>query len=454
MISALDFERAVVAAAIAEQNQNTIDVIQRLDPVCFESPFCKALWETIRKLHKQNEPIDEITVGAQDEETYPMVCELVRNTPVSPASVKVYAKKVRQAYNLRNAAEKMQVAINAINSCNDIKDIGKAAEEVEKAFSDIVVETDHKMPRSGAEILPDYMDMIERRNEGHESELTIKTGIDQLDEMLGGFNPVDLVVLGGCSGMGKTELANKIANGVVLNKRAVLNFTMEMDEFQIIERSVSGLANVPSSCLRNPRGMNSEQWGKVSSAMGELNNDLYWVHDEGQISVESVCSHARYIKNVQPKLSLIIVDYAQIMATPNADRHDLAIGKISMRLKALAKEIRCPILLLSQLNEKQIKSRMDKRPMNADLKDSAALINDADRILLVYRDDVYHDDIAMKGIAEIIVGKNRFGERGTVYQGWSNGHFIDIDVNEVARMVNLAEQEASEGKKGKFGDIG
>lgn len=440
MKNVLDLERAVIAAALSGQTNDVIDVIEKLKPEMFEDKFYAKVWSKIKALHKQNEPIDTITVCETDDD-YTAIDALVSNSAASPAMIKAYAKKVRQASNLRSALSAMQEAVIAIQECTDYREIGKVSTRVEEAFSQIVIETDTKLPRSGAEILPDYMDMIERRHEGHESERTITTGIEELDLKLGGFNPVDLIVLGGCSGMGKTELANRISSGVMLSGYGVLNFSIEMDEMQIIERSVAGLANVPVNCLRSPRGMDSQQWGKVSKAMGELNNDLYWVHDAPTLSVEDVCHHARWVKRQQPKLSLIIVDYAQIMQLPKADRHDLSIGAVSGKLKALAKELRCPVLLLSQLNEKQIKSRTDKRPMNGDLKDSAALTNDADRILFVYRDDVYNEDSTRKGIAEIIIGKNRFGETGAVFQGWVNGHFIDMTPSEIAVMAHNNEAE-------------
>lgn len=454
MISALDYERATVASAVKEQNVNVIDVMEKIDSIHFESSFCAKLWKNIKTLHKQNEPIDEMTVCMGNSEDYHALLSMIQNTTTNPLMIKAYAKKVRQAYNLRNAMVQMQLAIYEIKNCDCPTKIGEVALAVEQAFSQITVETDNKLPRSGAEILPDYIEMIQRRHDGDESEKTIKFGIDKLDEMLGGLNPVDLMVVGGCSGMGKTEFANKIGNGVLSRGYGVLNFTMEMDEMQIVERSVSDFAGLSVSTLRNPRGMTDTDWGMASNAMGEINNDLYWVHDETSISIEKICANARYVKNKQPKLSLIIVDYAQIMEIPKADRHDLALGIISSKLKSLAKELRCPVVLLSQLNEKQIKSRTDKRPLNGDLKDSSSLINDADRIIFIYRDEVYYEDSAYKGVAEIIINKNRFGMTGTVMMGWVNGHFVDVSDNDLAHMAHAEEvKQSDKNKRGKRGDF-
>lgn len=450
MISVLDLERSVIAATLDGQTNDVIDVIEKLTPEMFESPFFARIWGVIKKLHKQNEPIDAITV-CENGDDYAAIETLTNTTPANASMIKAYAKKVRQAHNLRGAMFEMQNAIDAIKECSDYRDIGDVSARVEQAFSQITVETDRKLPRKGSDILPDYLEMVNRRHQGHESERTIKTGIEELDKKLGGLNAVDLVILAGCSGMGKTELANRITNGVMLNGYGVVNFSLEMDEMQIIERSVAGLANVPVNCLRSPRGMDDQQWGHVSKAMGELNNDLYWLHDEGAITVEDVCHHARWVKRQQPKLSLIVVDYAQIMDKPKAESETIAIGKISGKLKALAKEIRCPVLLLSQVNEKQIKSRTDKRPLNGDLFGAAALTNDADRIIFVYRDEVYYKDSVSKGVAEIIVGKNRFGEVGTVYQGWANGHFVEMTPSEVAQAIHNNEAESK--TENKYGSL-
>ena len=452
MISVMDLERAVVTAAMLEQNANTIEVIERLDPECFESSFLKGVWKTVRKLHKQNEPIDAVTIGTMHEDDWTAIQNMAKGEGVSPMAIKSYAKKVRQAHNLRNAVVQMQAAIDAINGCNDVQSIGPVAAEVEKAFSMITVETDSRLPRSGREILPDYMDMIELRHTGHESQQMIRTGIKSLDDMLGGLNPVDFVAIGGCSGMGKTELVIKLCNGVISTGNAVLNFTMEMDEFQIIERSVADIARVNVGKLRSPQGMKDDDWNKVTVAMGELNNDLYWVHDESGITVEKVCSYARMIKNQQPKLSMIVVDYAQIMGLPKADTQNEAIGMMTRAFKKLAKELRCPVVLLSQLNEKQIKERKDKRPVNGDFYGSSYILNDADRVLYVYRDEVYHEDSLYKGLAEIIVGKNRFGQTGTIFQKWVDGHYQDIDQESIANEIHEKERDKAEREKQKRGD--
>lgn len=449
MISVMEMERAVIAAAIREQNANTIEVIERLSDACFENDFLSAVWRTIVKLQRSNEPIDVVTVGSFHEDDFLAIRRIVEDTPISPIQIKAYAKKVRQAHNLRNAVQIMQGAIDTITQCNDTSRIGEAAKSVEDALSEMVIETDSKMPRSGKEILPDYMDYINARFEGHESARMIKLGIESLDELLGGLNPVDLVAVGGCSGMGKTELLIKLTNGVMLAGMSVLNFTMEMDEFQIVERSISDLAGIGVGSLRNPRGMDGDEWAKVSKSVGELNNERYWIHDEQSISIEKVCSVSRMMKNKQPDLGLIIVDYAQIMEMPKANSQTEAIAIITGRLKGLAKELRTPVILLSQLNEKQIKERRDKRPMNGDFFGSAAITNDADRIFFVYRDEVYHSDSTMKGFAEIIVSKNRFGQTGTIYQRWVNGHYVDVDQAEVAMQIQHNQEiKQNNSKKG------
>lgn len=448
MISVHEFERTVIACALREQNANTIEVIEKLQPEHFELPLMSEFWRTIKGLHKGDEPIDLVSLATKHKDQYQAIQDLARMEGFSPISIKAYAKKVRQASNLRSAAFEMQIAIDAIKNCNDIGKISEVAESVQKSFESITIETDGRRPRSGLEIMQDYSDRIEARFNGDEKEALIKFGIDSLDEFLGGLNSTDLVTIAGCSGMGKTELLITLTNAMVLTGSAVLNFTMEMDESQIVDRSIGSLSGLSTSLVREPSKFNQEQWGRVSNAIRDLNNELYWVHDEPSISLRGICKHARELKNKHPKLKLIIVDYAQIMELPIYTSTNEGLGTISAGLKNLAKELKCPVILLSQLNEKEIKRRPDKRPLNGDIHGSAAIANDSDRIFMVYRDEVYNaEKSTMKGIAEILITKNRHGKTGVVYQEWKNGHFIDVNQEKVGLIVanNEAEKRDNRG---------
>lgn len=448
MISVHEFERTVIACALREQNANTIEVIEKLQPEHFELGLMSDFWSTIKSLHKGDEPIDLVSLATKHQDQYQAIQDLARMEGFSPISIKAYAKKVRQAANLRSAAFEMQNALDAIKNCNDSVTISDVAESVKRSFESITIETDGRRPRSGLEIMQDYSDRIEARFNGDDKESLIKFGINSLDEFLGGLNSTDLVTLGGCSGMGKTELLITLTNAMVLTGNAVLNFTMEMDESQIVDRSIGSMSGLSTSLVREPSKFNQEQWGKVSNAIGELNNDLYWVHDEPSISLSSICRHARELKNKQPNLKLIIVDYAQIMELPSNLSVNEGLATISGGLKNLAKELRCPVILLSQLNEKEIKRRLDKRPVNGDIHGSASIANDSDRIFMVYRDEVYNAEKSlMQGIAEILITKNRHGKTGVIYQEWKNGHFVDVNQERIAQIVvnNEAEKRDKRG---------
>ncbi|MCI9769157.1 replicative DNA helicase, partial [Proteus mirabilis] len=282
-------------------------------------------------------------------------------------------------------------------------------------------------------LIEDYTEVLQERvNKGEESD-TLKTGIRELDEIMGGINPVDLVIIAARPGMGKTEIALKITEGVASQnvigtdtKKGVLIFSMEMDSQQIVERQIAGSANLSVSALRNPSRMSDEDWGRVSMGAGNLLGLNVWVVDASKLTVEQITAISTRHKKRHPELSLIMVDYLGLIEKPRAERNDLAIAHISATLKGLAKNIRTPVISLSQLS-RDVEKRPNKRPTNADLRDSGSVEQDADSIIMLYRDAVYNENSPAAAYAEIIVTKNRFGKLGTVYQLFKNGHFLDTD---------------------------
>ncbi|EBT0377405.1 replicative DNA helicase, partial [Salmonella enterica] len=251
-------------------------------------------------------------------------------------------------------------------------------------------------------------------------------------------------------GMGKTELALKIAEGVASRvipgsgvRRGVLIFSMEMSAIQVVERGIAGAGMMSVSVLRNPSRMDDEGWGRVASGMKLLADLDVWVVDASRLSVEEIRSISERHKQEHPNLSLIMADYLGLIEKPKAERNDLAIAHISGSLKAMAKDLKTPVISLSQLS-RDVEKRPNKRPTNADLRDSGSIEQDADSIIMLYREAVYDEHSPAAPFAELIVTKNRFGSLGTVYQRFINGHFHNCDQEEAKRA---STSKTTQGKR-------
>ncbi|MDZ7452841.1 DnaB-like helicase C-terminal domain-containing protein [Escherichia coli] len=269
----------------------------------------------------------------------------------------------------------------------------QAMDELVKRLSAIRKPRDEVKPVRLGEIITDYTDTLDRRLRNGEESDTLKTGIEELDAITGGMNAEDLVIIAARPGMGKTELALKIAEGVASRvipgsdvRRGVLIFSMEMSALQIAERSIANAGRMSVSVLRNPAAMDDEGWARVANGMSQLADLDVWVVDASRLSVEEIRSIAERHKQENPNLSLIMADYLGLIEKPKADRNDLAIAHISGSLKAMAKDLKTPVISLSQLS-RDVEKRPNKRPTNADLRDSGSIEQDADSIIMLYREE-------------------------------------------------------------------
>lgn len=185
--------------------------------------------------------------------------------------------------------------------------------------------------------------------------------------------------------------------------------------------------------------MNDEDWARISNGVGYLLGKNIWMVDATDLDVEQIRSISETHKRNHPNTKAIFIDYLGLIKKPKAERNDLAVGHISKSLKFMAKALKTPVIALSQLS-RDVETRLNKRPMNSDLRDSGSIEQDADVIVMIYRDEYYDENSNAKGIAELIVTKNRNGEKGTVYQSFKHGHFSDIDQLEVQRKADEARE--------------
>lgn len=265
--------------------------------------------------------------------------------------------------------------------------------------------------------LSSYIDLMNRRAE--RQERFTKTGLDDIDAKLGGgLSDGDLVIVAGRPSMGKTAFCTGIANHVA-ETETVLFISLEMQKQQLMDRSIAAAGSIPLQWLRVPGEDDHDLWSRFSMAIEKVRSLKMFTDDTPSQSLIDIRAKARRIKR-KYGLGLLVVDYLGLMAgSGKSENRTQEVGEFSRGLKALAKELDCPVIALSQLN-RSVESRGDRRPVMSDLRDSGEVEQDADVIMFIYRDEVYHQDTQDKGVAEIIIAKQRQGEIGTVacaYQG-------------------------------------
>jgi len=258
------------------------------------------------------------------------------------------------------------------------------------------------------------LDRLEMLYEREETITGTPTGFVDLDELLSGLQPNALVVVGARPAMGKTSFAlNVAAHAAIDANKPVLVFSLEMGQLELSQRMLCSESRVDSKNMRDGK-LDENDWTKISHGVGRLSEAPIWIDDNPALTVMDIRGRARRLKSQVGDLGLIVVDYIQLMTgRATAESRQVEISEISRNLKILARELEVPVLGLSQLS-RGLESRQDKRPMLADLRESGAIEQDADVVIFLYRDEVYHPDSADAGIAEVIVSKHRNGPIGTV----------------------------------------
>jgi Replicative DNA helicase len=428
------------------------DVLATLEPEAFSIPLYRKAFEVIRKQARNRNLIDVLMVSEECGNEHATDVMMTARSCPSAANLTGYAGMVADNYHRRLVLQLIDEMREPIHS-GTIDASGQAMDELVKRLSAIRKPRNEIKPVHLGDIINDYTDTLNKRLCNGEESDTLKTGIDELDAITGGMNAEDLIIVAARPGMGKTELALKIAEGVASRtipnshqKRGVLIFSMEMSALQIAERSIAGAGMMSVSVLRNPTRMDDEGWGRLAEGMKRLAELDVWVVDASRLSVEQIRSIAERHKQDNPHLSLIMADYLGLIEKPKADRNDLAIAHISGSLKAMAKDLKTPVISLSQLS-RDVEKRPNKRPTNADLRDSGSIEQDADCIIMLYREVVYDENSPAAPFAEIIVTKNRFGSLGTVYQQFRNGHFVGCDQDEARGKCTMQNQPPARGKR-------
>lgn len=388
------------------------------------------IFQAISGLITQNSPADLITVS----EVYSdlgYLGELVKNTP-SAANIVAYADIVKEKSLLRKLIQVgEEIAELAFNSKGKI-----AKELVDEAERKVFAIAEHKLLgqqgiKTIAEILTNTIARIELLSESESPITGISSGFMDFDRLTSGLQRSDLVIIAGRPSMGKTTFAMNIAEWISMKtEQPVLIFSMEMPAEQLAMRMLSSLARIELQRIRNGQ-LYDEDWPRLSSAVTMMASRKMFIDDSGSLSPIEVRARARRLMREQGELGVIVVDYLQLMRVPGNNEHRTAeISEISRSLKALARELNVPVIALSQLN-RSLEQRSDRRPIMSDLRESGAIEQDADLITFIYRDEMYNKDTQDKGIAEIIIAKQRNGPTGIMKLTFL-GHF--------SRFENFAQQ--------------
>ena len=388
----------------------------------------RRIWRHVAKLIEAGKPADVVTVSESIEASEDKdktggpayLGALAQNTP-SALHIRRYAELVRErAVQRRLAQVATEIAESALAGTG--KDSGQLLDEAESKIFQIA-ESGARRDQGLLEIKPVLARVFERidhlYHRDNPSDVTgVPTGFTDLDKMTAGLQPGELVVIAGRPSMGKTALALNIAEHVAVdNGLPVAVFSMEMSGTQLAMRLLGSISKVDQHKMRTGR-LNDEEWGKLSEAIGRLHDTPIYIDEGGALSALEVRARARRLKRQFSKLGLIVIDYLQLMSSSNpkaGENRATEISEISRSLKAMAKELDVPVIALSQLN-RAVDQRPDRRPVMSDLRESGAIEQDADVIMFIYREVVYKPDLPeeQRGIAEVIVGKQRNGPIGTV----------------------------------------
>ncbi|MFZ1851417.1 MAG: replicative DNA helicase [Nitrosomonas sp.] len=384
----------------------------------------RLIYHHICKLIEQNKPADVITVAESLENSAELqtigglayIGAIVQNTP-SAANIKRYAEIVRERAIMRNLAQVgVEIADSAYNPAG--RSAANLLDEAEaKVFE--IAEEGARGKDGFVDIQPLLKEVVERieflYSQDNPSNITgIASGFYDLDQKTSGFQPGDLIIVAGRPSMGKTAFSLNIAENVALDlKKPVAVFSMEMSGAQLVMRMVGSVGKLDQHKVRTGR-LDDQDWPRLTHALGKLNEAPIFIDESAALNALELRARARRLYRQHGELGLIVVDYLQLMSsTGSGENRATEISEISRALKALAKELKVPLIALSQLN-RSLEQRPNKRPVMSDLRESGAIEQDADVILFIYRDEVYNPDSPDKGIAEIIIGKQRNGPIGKV----------------------------------------
>ncbi len=417
----IEAEQSVLGGVLLDKNA-WVKATEHVRQEDFYRKDHRLIFQAIARLDNEGQPFDIVTVAEwlenhqqlEDAGGISYLAALAENTP-HVSNIAVYADIVRKRSILRQL-------ITATRNIGDtiFNPQGRSSDEILDFAEQLVFEIAEQEGRSKKnyknikDVVATALKRVDELFHKNSPITGVATGFDDLDAKTAGLQPSDLIIIAGRPSMGKTALAINIAeHAAIKDKMTVAIFSMEMSGEQLAMRMMASLARIDQHNIRTGR-LDEDDWPRLTSSLAVLSETSMFIDDTPALTPAELRARCRRIAREQHGLDMIVVDYLQLMQVPGtAENRATELSGISRSLKAMAKELNIPVVALSQLN-RSLEQRPNRRPVMSDLRESGAIEQDADVILFIYRDEVYDKDSPDKGMAEIIISKQRNGPIGMV----------------------------------------
>lgn len=421
----IEAEKAVLGSVFLDA-ETIVDAMEYIEPNDFYQRRHQIVFQTMIELNNRNEAVDVITVKARLEQENLLedagglsyLSDLAMAVPTA-ANVTYYSKIVEEQSLLRTL---IQTATNIVTKgFEQGEDVQNILDEAEKS----ILEVSEKRNRSGflsiSEVLNTTIETIDRLAQQDEEITGLPTGYPALDKMTAGLQKEELIILAARPAVGKTAFALNIAQNVgTKTDQSVAIFSLEMGAESLVNRMLCAEGSIEAAHLRTGQ-LSEEEWSNLIVAMGSLSRANIFIDDTPGIKISEIRAKCRKLAQEQGQLGLILIDYLQLIEGTGKENRQQEVSDISRQLKKLAKELKVPVIALSQLS-RGVEQRQDKRPVLSDIRESGSIEQDADIVAFLYRDDYYErtsedepeDEVKNDNIIEVIIEKNRSGARGTV----------------------------------------
>ena len=440
----LNAEKSILGALLTDCNHTVCrQALDMMDPSAFYLQSNRVIFTTIKAMAENKLTVDSISVTekikADGNEGISGGYFYISELPRAVTSIALTLVHVALVNKIATTRDIINTAQQAIEHSENLEP-AELIEMIESRLKSITSKDTGKEINHISDFGENWLNKLDERVQSGGVISGLETGISELDERLSGFDLEGLIVLAGRPSMGKTLLAQTIMDyvGGQAQKNCMF-FSMEMSDKQVYERFISKASGVCPKKIRSGKGLNNEDWGRLTQGMGSVNSSKIFVDTDAKLSVGQIRARVRRHAAKNGYIGLIVVDYLGLMAMPKAASLTISIGEVTSALKSLAKEMGTPILLLVQGSR-----TMDKggRPVMSDLKDSSSIEADADVVLFVHRQEVLDPDTELKGVTELIIAKDRHNDgNGTIYLSKVSGGFGELSIQEVAEMTQREESK-------------